>query len=530
MSNQQGETPAQRQAWASRLGVVLAVAGSAVGLGNFLRFPSIATQNGGGAFMIPYFIAFLLLGIPMCWVEWSMGRYGGRFAHGSAPGVLHVIGGRRPWAKYVGAIGLLGPLLIGFYYVYVESWTLGYAFYAATGKLSRLTDAPQLKSFLTGYQGLEPQNPYFTSVGPAYAFFLITFFINFYVMYLGVTRGIERVSKIAMPLLALIGIVLAVRVLTLGTPDPSRPDFSVSSGLGFMWNPKYEALKNPKVWLAAAGQIFFTLSVGIGVILTYASYLKKDEDIALSGLTASGTNEFFEVIIGASVVIPAAVVFFGTTEAVAIAQSGTFNMGFVSMPLIFTKMFGGPFFCFLWFLLLFIAGITSSISILQPAISFLEDEFEIGRKRSVAIVGIVVFLFSNAAIFGLRYGVVDEMDFWGGNFLLVLFGLIEVIFFGWIFGINRAWDEINHGAEIVVRPIFRFIIKYVTPTYMLIILGWFIRDNFRGVFLMESYKADPTTYNVVLALRVGLVILFLVICGLIAYSWHRHPKRTEPIA
>jgi len=517
-----------RQNWASRLGVVLAVAGSAVGLGNFLRFPSIATQNGGGAFMIPYFIAFILLGIPMCWVEWSMGRYGGRFSHGSAPGILHVIGGRRPWAKYVGAIGLLGPLLIGFYYIYIESWTLGYAFYAATGKLTSLTEAGQLSAFLSGYQGLDPEGGYFSSLAPAYVFFLITFFLNFYVMYLGITHGIERVSKIAMPLLAIIGAILAFRVLTLGTPDPTQPDWSVGAGLGFIWNPKLEVLKDPKVWLAAAGQIFFTLSVGIGVILTYASYLKSDEDVVLSGLTASATNEFMEVIIGASVVIPAAVVFFGTTQATAIANSGTFNLGFVSMPLIFTKMLGGPFFCFLWFLLLFIAGVTSSISILQPAVSFLEDEFRLTRQGSVGLVAAVVFLFSQAAIFGLKYGVVDEMDFWGGNFLLVLFGLIEVLFFGWIFGIQRAWDEINRGAEIVIPRIFRFIIRYVTPLYMLIILGWFIHSNFRSVFLMEAYKADPAAFRAVLGVRIGLLILFVVICGLIHYSWTRHPKKLEP--
>ncbi|MCD6385374.1 sodium:calcium symporter, partial [Candidatus Sumerlaeota bacterium] len=117
-----------REVWATRIGVVLAVAGSAVGLGNFLRFPVQAAENGGGAFMIPYFIAFLLLGIPLCWVEWTMGRYGGRFSHGSAPGIFQSMW-RSPVAKYIGAIGIFGPLIIFFYYTYIESWTLGYAYY-----------------------------------------------------------------------------------------------------------------------------------------------------------------------------------------------------------------------------------------------------------------------------------------------------------------------------------------------------------------------------------------------------------------
>jgi SNF family Na+-dependent transporter len=517
-----------RQSWGTRLGVILAVAGSAVGLGNFLRFPSIATQNGGGAFLIPYFAAFLLLGIPLCWVEWTMGRYGGRYSHGSGPGILDAVSGRKPFAKYLGAIGVFGPLLIFFYYIYIESWTLGYAYYALTGKLSGISNQEHLIHFLKGYQGLE-KNEFFTSLRPAYFFFFITFLLNFGIIYLGIAGGIERVSKIAMPLLALLGIVLAVRVLTLGTPDPTRPDWNVSNGLGFLWNPDFERLRDPKVWLSAAGQVFFTLSVGIGVILTYASYLKPKDDVALSGLTASATNEFMEVVIGASMVIPAAVVFFGATQAVQIAQSGTFNLGFVTMPFIFTKMPWGGLFCVLWFLLLFIAGVTSSISILQPAISFLEDEFHFSRRRTVLLTGLVCFLMAQLAIFGLHLGMVDEMDFWGGTFLLVVFALIEVIFFAWVFGMDKAWKEIHAGASIRIPVIFRFIIKYVTPLYILIMLGYFMYDNFKGVFLMQAYGNTWEALRPIVFLRALLLLLFLGICWMIHYAWKQHPKRTRPI-
>ncbi len=504
-----------RQNWASRMGVILAVAGSAVGLGNFLRFPVQATQNGGGAFMIPYFIAFLLLGIPMCWVEWAMGRYGGRFSHGSAPGVFDVIGGRRPLFKYIGALGLLGPLLIGFYYVWIESWTLGYACNAALGHLAPLRDMESLKGFLGEY----------TTSRMGYVFFLITFAMNFFVLFFGISGGIERLNKYAMPTLAIIGLILTARVLTLGTPNAAHPDFSVSRGMGFIWNPDFSKLRDAKVWLAAAGQIFFTLSVGMGVIITYASYLRSDEDIALSGLTASATNEFMEVIIGGSIVIPAAVVFFGVTQAREVAGSGSFSLGFVTMPLIFTKMMGGPFFCFLWFMLLFLAGITSSISILQPFVSFLEDEFHCSRRVAVSLTAVVTFVFAQAAIFG--NGVLDEMDFWAGSFLIVLFGLIEIIMFAWIFGMGRAWDEINRGSEITIWPFFRWIIGFVTPVYMFIILGAFMAQNWRGVFLMGNYRGTAQFHSV-LIFRVAMLILFMVICGMIAYSWNRHPKVREP--
>ncbi len=517
-----------RQAWATRIGVVLAVAGSAVGLGNFLRFPSVATQNGGGAFLIPYFIAFLLLGIPMSWVEWTMGRYGGRYAHGTGPGILDAISGRKPWAKYIGSLAVFGPLLIYFYYVYIESWTLGYAWYALTGKLTSITDQKEMTAFLSGYQGLE-KNGHFTSIGPAYIFFLITFFLNFGVIYLGIVHGIERVSKIAMPLLAILGAILAVRVLTLGTPNAAFPERNVNEGLGFMWNPDLGALKDPKVWLAAAGQIFFSLSVGIGIILTYASYLKPKDDVALSGLTAASTNEFMEIIIGGSMVIPAAVVFYGAAQSVQIAQSGTFNLGFVIMPLIFTKMAGGPIFCLLWFLLLFIAGITSSISMLQPTISYLEDEYHFSRRRSVATIAVICFLFAQLAVFGLAVGFVDEMDFWAANLFLVFFALVEVVFFAWIFGIDKAWKELHHGAEIRIPYVFKFILKYVTPLYILVILVSFLVDNFSDFILMRKYIKDlGDDWIKVLWLRLGLLALFIGVLASIWYSWKRYPKQMRP--
>ena len=344
----------KRQSWGSKLGIIMAVAGSAIGLGNFLRFPVQAAQNGGGAFMIPYFVSFLLLGIPLMWIEWTLGRFGGGYEHGTAPGIFHAMWKKNRFIKYFGVIGIFGPIVIFVYYTYVESWLMGYTFFAMTGKYAGATTQQAMQSFLSGYQGLQ-KNQYFSGLGYAYTFFVITFLMNILVVYYGIKGGIEKLCNWAMPILFFCGILLTIRVLSLGIPDITKPTWNLKNGLGFLWNPDYSKLLSGKVWLAAAGQIFFTLSVGIGVILTYASYLKKRDDVVLSGLAAATLNEFAEVIIGGSIVIPAAFVFFGPQQIIPVAKSGAFNLGFVTMPLIFQKLPMGALFATLWFILLFLA-------------------------------------------------------------------------------------------------------------------------------------------------------------------------------
>ena len=183
--------------------------------------------------------------------------------------------------------------------------------------------------------------------------------------------------------MAICAICVLIRVLTLGTPDASKPDQSVLTGLGFMWNPRLETLRDPQTWLAAAGQIFFSLSVGFGIIVNYASYLKKDDDVVLSGLTASSMNEFFEVCLGGMITMTAAFIFLGT----AAGTFGTFGLGFNALPNVFAVMPGGRVFGFVWFTMLFLAAITSSISMLQPVIAFLEEGFDLKRHASATFWG-----------------------------------------------------------------------------------------------------------------------------------------------
>ncbi|MDD5270649.1 MAG: sodium-dependent transporter [Candidatus Omnitrophica bacterium] len=508
-----------RQTWGTKLGIIMAVAGSAVGLGNFLRFPVQAAQNGGGAFMIPYFVALLLLGIPLMWIEWSLGRYGGGFGHGTAPGIFHSLRRKNRFIKYFGVIGIFGPLVILIYYTYIESWTLAYSFFSLTGKYAGATTQAQLQSFLSAFQGLEA-NQYFDSLQTAYVFFLITFALNIFVLYHGIKGGIERLCNIAMPALMIFGILIAARVLTLGTPDILKPDWNALNGLGFLWNPDFAMLKDPKVWLAAAGQVFFTLSVGIGVILTYASYLKKTDDVALSGLTAAGMNEFAEVILGGSIVITAAFVFFGPVGAQEVAKSGSFNLGFVTMPAIFSKIPLTAVFGFLWFMMLFLAGVTSSVSLAQPAVAFLEDEFNLNRKKALGILTVVFFVLCQPAIFFLGKGVVDEMDFWGGTFCLVLFATIETILFTWVFGMDKAWEEMHHGAELRIPGAYKFIMRYITPLFLLVILGSYVlSDSGRQRILMANVAEADKPY--ILGTRLMLLGIIAVIALMVRNAWKK---------
>ena len=505
-----------REKWGSRIGVILAVAGSAIGLGNFLRFPVQAAENGGGAFLIPYFVSLVLLGIPLMLTEWTLGRFGGLYGYGTAPSIF-AIATRNHFLKYFGVIGIFGPTIIFIWYTYVESWLLGFAVYALVGKLMEAAaDGSTMKAFLQSYQGLT-KNVWFSGIGFTYLFFLITFGINFWVIYHGIKGGIEKFSKIMMPMLFILGFIIMFRVITLGAPDTAHPDWNISNGFGYLWNPDFSSLKDINVWMAAAGQIFFTLSVGIGMILTYASYLDREDDVVLSGMTSVSLNEFAEVIIAGSIVIPAAFVFMGPIGLSEIAKGGAFDLGFVTMPQIFAHMHAGWFFAFIWFLMLFIAGITSSVSMLQPSIAFVDDEFRIGRKKAVLYIAIFCFIACHGVIFGLAHGVLDDLDFWTGTFGLVIFGTIEAIIFGWIFGIDRAWKEIHHGADIQLPLIFRFIIKYVTPTFLLIILGtWTVQ---KAVPMLKMDGIPPENHLWVLITRLILVAIITILIYLIYRAW-----------
>ncbi len=470
---------AEREGWNTRVGLVLAMAGNAVGLGNFLRFPAQAAQNGGGAFLIPYLVSFLLMGLPILWVEWALGRHGGRFGHHSLPGLFQALG-RQRWLKYLGSVGLVVPLTIVAYYCYIESWSLAYVWHSLIGTFR---DTPPTEFFST-YLG---QDRGTLAVFPVQAviFYLVTLGLNAWVLSMGVARGIERVARIAMPMLLIFGVVLAVRGLTLGSGDPGVVE-SPLKGLNFVWEPQLSGLGNPSVWLAAAGQVFFTLSVGVGSVACYAAYVGKDQDIALNAAAAGWLNEFVEVVLGSSILIPIATAYLGL--AAVASQVGTasgFDLAFVTLPTLFANWgWLAPVAGVMWFGLLFFAGVTSSLALGQPVLAFLTDLFGFTRRRaalfflgSALALGLICIIFFPGGAFA-------EFDFWTGTFGLVAFALVEALLFTLLWGVDRGWEELTRGAELEIPRIFRFVVRFVTPAFILLVfVGATVRplgDDWRG--------------------------------------------------
>jgi NSS family neurotransmitter:Na+ symporter len=483
-----------KERWGSRVGLVLAMAGNAVGLGNFLRFPAQAVQNGGGAFIIPYLVSFLLMGVPLLWIEWAIGRHGGKFGHHSAPGMMDVLG-KSKWWKYAGVFGIFTNLTVAAYYCYIESWTLSYVWHSVAGSFSGQT-ADQIAGFFNHY--VDTAGGSLMNFPPeALLFFIITLSLNIWILSRGLSKGVEIASKIGMPILILFGIFLAIRALTLHAGDQGAVN-DASLGLNFLWEPQFDSLTNPKVWLAAAGQIFFTLSVGMGSIHCYAAYVREQDDIALNAASAGWMNEFVEVLLGGSIVVPIAAAYLGLDWVKA---NVGFAMGFRTMPTLFQNW--GPFLAALagvaWFGLLFFAGITSSLAMGQPVMAFMQDEYKMDRARSAKIFGVIILLLALWCILFYGAGAFGEFDDWSGTFALVVFALLESIAFAWVFGIDKGWEEINRGADIKIPHIFKYVIKFVTPLFLLCVfvgtmfnpLGGNWRSAVNSLFSGNGWPLDP---------------------------------------
>ena len=552
------------------MGVILAVAGSAVGLGNFLRFPGQAAQFGGGAFMLAYCIAFLIIGLPICWAEWAIGREGGRRGFHSAPGILNAIVGH-PAGKYLGVLGIIIPTIIYMYYVNIEAWTLGYAYNFFVHKMD-FANAADSTGFWAGFAGLGENGAAMTmSFQSALPYLLIVFSINFYLIYRGVSKGIETFCKFAIPVLLILAVVILIRVLTLGVPDPENPERSIANGMGFMWNPEqvllaektdgeweplsqmeklvgpemiaaaeakvtadpenfklversiWQQLANPDLWLAAAAQIFFSISVGFGIIINYASYMREKDDVVLSGFAATSANEFCEVGLGGLITLPAAVAFLGVA-GVAGSVGSSFSIGFKVLPLVFSEMPMGWIFGGLFFLLLFLAAVSSSISMVQPGIAFIEESLDLNRKQSIGILGMITAMGAMIVLyFSADAKAIDHMDYWAGNFLLFVMALIEIVIFSWVYGVDKGIAKANEGGTFKIPRFFRYVMKYACPLFLLTIFSFWCAKNVFGatwiggtgevVYYIEQLKdGDHAAWiSVTMIILVGLFTFFLLV-------------------
>jgi SNF family Na+-dependent transporter len=321
-----------------------------------------------------------------------------------------------------------------------------------------------------------------------------------------------------MPIMVLLAMIVLIRVLTLGTPDASKPDQSVIGGLGFMWNPQPDKLTDPQTWLAASGQIFFSLSVGFGIIINYASYLRRNDDVVLSGLTSSSMNEFFEVCLGGLITLPAAFIFLG----MAAGEMGTFDLGFKALPNVFALMPAGRFFGFLWFFMLFVAAITSSVSMLQPVIAFLQEGFGLKRHGSAAILGLIAALGCGFVVyFSKNLVALDTFDFWVGTTLIFILAMVQAILYGWIFGIHKGDQEAHRGAHIRIPWFVQLMLKYIVPVYLLTIFIAFCYQNVPGY--VTSIANSPVALASIMF--IGIVLGFLLFMIYIAgQRWQREGR------
>uniref|UniRef100_UPI00338E1FAC sodium-dependent transporter n=1 Tax=uncultured Allobacillus sp. TaxID=1638025 RepID=UPI00338E1FAC len=436
----------KKDEWKSRLGFMLAAMGSAVGLGNIWRFSYVAGENGGATFLLIYIFFILAFGIPLLLAEFSIGKAGKKDAVGSfmrlAPGT------KWHWTGVMGVIG--GTLVLSFYSV-VSGWSLYYLFHYLIGDF--WTEP-------TGGFGQGFEDWTSSTWGPLIWQFLFMVAVVFVVIR-GIKRGIERANLIAMPALAILMVVLAVYSLTLD---------GASEGLAFLFTPDWSQLSNPQVYLAAMGQAFFSLSLGISGMLTYASYLKSKDRLPAATVGIGVMDTVFAVIAG--IVIFPAVFSFGVD-----VQSGP-PLVFITLPSIFASMPAGGLVGTAFFVLLVMAAYSSALSMLEIPVAFFHRTLGLSRKAASILCGSVIFtigitvslgygILSHVTIVGNK-GILDSIDYVTGNFILPLGAMLIAIFVGWYWTKDQAIksSEINNHS---LQSIWYFIVRYIAPVVVLVV-------------------------------------------------------------
>lgn len=436
-----------RGSFGSKFGIIAAAAGSAVGLGNIWRFPYVAGENGGGAFLLIYIGFILLFGIPVMLSELMIGRS----AQSNAYRAFKKLAPGKPW-YIIGLMGITAAFVILAFYSTIAGWTLEYLYQSIINGFAG-KDSQMLTGMFTTFQ---------TSTVMPLFWQMVFLILTAIIVLLGVQGGIEKYSKILMPMLALIMIVLCVRSLTLP---------GAAQGLSFFFNPDFSKI-NAQVIFSALGQAAFSLSIGMGALITYGSYVKKNNNLNQIAIEVSLADTLIAILAG--VVIFPAVFSFG------ISPTQGPGLVFIVLPNIFQQMAGGYFFAIMFFVLLVIAALTSSISILEVVVAFCVEEFKMKRgiatliaSIGAAIAGVFCTLswgaFKDVSIFGKS--IFDFFDFFSANILLPLGALLIVIFVGWVFGRKKAYAELSNEGTLRARffGLVFFIVKFVAPLIIAVI-------------------------------------------------------------
>lgn len=449
-----------RENWSARSGFIIAAIGSAVGLGNIWRFPYIAYENGGGAFLIPYLIAIFAAGLPLLFLDYAVGH-----KYRKAPPTAYK---KLMKSEFLGWWQVMVTLIIGIYYASVLSWAGSYVFFSIGQKWGTDTQTFFFSTYLQNGDGL--------ALGFVPALFVglvVVWACVMIILYGGVRRGVELANKIFMPLLVVLFSILVIQALRL----PGAID-----GLNTFFTPNWEAMTNYKVWLAAFGHIFFSLSVGFGIMLTYASYLNKKTNLIGSGLVVAFANSSFEILAGIGIF--AALGFMAYSEGVAVEDvvSGGIGLAFIAFPKIISSLgTGGDVFGFLFFASLSVAGITSMVSILQVPIAAFQDKLGWSRQSAVtiiaggsAIVSTLIFSTHSAITF------VDIIDYFANNIGIVVGGLFSIILVSWF---NRSLLKqlqvhVNQYSSLKLGGSWNFLLTVITPFSLLVALGLTLQSIF----------------------------------------------------
>lgn len=440
----------ERDSFGNHFGVLVALAGSAVGLGNLWRFPYLVGTNGGASFIIIYLFFVFVICLPLMFTEFVIGRRSQNNVFGAFRTLTQ---GKKPFWGKIGAISVLCAFVILSFYCVVGGWTINYL---VKSVLMQFTEG-------VNFQQMFEHSSTSTTVPLIYT--LIYVFLTALIVIMGVKNGIEKYSKIMMPLLFLMVIAIAIHSLTLP---------GASEGVKFLFYPDFSKVTGDTV-LAAMGQAFFSLSIGCGTIITYASYVKKEENIISSSAATAIMDLIFAMLAG--VAIMPAVFAFG------LSPSEGPGLLFVIIPQIFSQIPFGSVLAILFFIVLFFAALTSSISLLEVVVAFLSEEFKMKRSWATFTASLSVTIV--AVLCSLSLGLLNDwticklplfdfLDKLSADFLLPIGGLLFVIFAGWKMSDEEYFDELSNGNTLKQKRwllyAIRFIVKYIAPIVILIIL------------------------------------------------------------
>ena len=493
--------PTQRAEWTGQVGFILSAIGSAVGLGNIWRFPGVAYENGGGAFLIPYIIALLTAGIPILFLDYAIGH---RF-RGSAPLALRRLAGKL--GESIGWFQVMICVFISLYYTAVLAWAV--SFFVFSFDLRWGDDAA---GFFVGEYLQVADAPFTFDFVPAVLIpLVIMWVVALLILGAGVVKGVQRLNVIAVPLLVVGFLILVVRALMLPGAE---------EGLNAFFTPDFAALAQPSVWVAAYSQVFFSLSVAFGIMLTYSSYRRRKSNLTGPGLVVAFGNSSFELLAGIGVF--ATLGFFAHQQGVGVGDlEGLTGVGlaFMTFPAIVAEMPGGVFFGALFFGALTLAGLTSLISVMEVVLAGIMDKFGLSRAQAVYGIG-GVFALISITLFGTSSGLtaLDTIDNWANNIGIVASAVAVTITVLWI---RRAGTELSgHLSALSTFKVGRtwlFLVSVLAP----LVLGYMLVATIIGL-INEPYSGYDSTYLLIVGWgSVAVMIIASIVLTLI--PWKRDP-------